>query len=155
MLLLFRPFNAGDYIVAAGEEGVVKKISLFYTILTTVDNKTVSIPNGSLMNANITNASFEDTRRVDLTFNISGSEPIQKVKATILKVIVESELAMADPAPQVEPVAGIPGGLQYTVRVWTETANYWALYFELMNEIPTALGNAGIAGPSTPVSVSK
>ena len=154
MLLVFRPFNVGDYIIAGGEEGTVKSISTFYTVLNTVDNKTVSIPNGTLMNSNISNCSSEDLRRVDLTFNIAGSEPIKKVQATIMKVIVASDKAMADPAPEVQPVAGIPGGLEYTVRVWCETADYWDLYFELMREIPTALGHAEIAGPSTPVKVS-
>ena len=103
MLLVFRPFNVGDYIMAGGEEGVVKSISTFYTVLNTVDNKEVSIP--------------------------------------------------ADPAPQVEPLEGIPGGLAYTVRVWCKSSDYWDVYFELMREIPTALGAAEISGPSTPVKV--
>ena len=153
MLLVFRPFNVGDYIIAGGEEGVVKSISTFYTVLNTVDNKTVSIPNGTLMNSNISNCSSEDLRRVDLTFNIAGSEPIKKVQATIMKVIVATDKAMADPAPEVQPLAGIPGGLEYTVRVWCKTADYWDVYFELMREIPTALGAAEISGPSTPVKV--
>ena len=154
MLLIFRPFNVGDYIIAGGEEGTVKSISTFYTVLTTVDNKTVSIPNGTLMNSNISNCSSEKLRRVDLKFNIAGSEPIKKVQATIMKVIVATDKAMADPAPEVQPVAGIPGGLEYTVRVWCKTEEYWDVYFELMREIPTALGHAGIQVPSTPVSVS-
>ena len=154
MLMIFRPFSVGDYIIAGGEEGVVKKISTFYTVLNTVDNKTVSIPNGALMNSNISNCSSEELRRVDLTFNIAGSEPIKKVQATIMKVVVATDKAMADPAPDVQPVAGIPGGLEYTVRVWCKSSEYWDVYFELMREIPTALGNAEIAGPSTPVRVS-
>ena len=154
MLMVFRPFNVGDYIIAGGEEGTVKSISIFYTVLNTVDNKTVSIPNGSLMNSNISNCSGEKLRRVDLKFNIAGSEPIKKVQATIMKVIVATDKAMADPAPDVQPVAGIPGGLEYTVRVWCKTEDYWDVYFELMREIPTALGNAEISGPSTPVKDS-
>ena len=153
MLMVFRPFSVGDYIIAGGEEGVVKSISTFYTVLNTVDNKAVSIPNGALMNSNISNCSSEDLRRVDLTFNIAGSEPIKKVQATIMKVIVATEKAMADPAPDVQPLAGIPGGLTYTVRVWCNSADYWDVYFELMREIPTALGSAEIPGPSTPVKV--
>ncbi len=153
MLLVFRPFNVGDYIIAGGEEGTVKSISTFYTVLNTVDNKEVSIPNGTLMNSNISNCSSEKLRRVDLAFNVAGSEPVQKVRSTIMKVVVDTDKAMADPAPQVEPLAGIPGGLTYTVRVWCTTADYWDVYFELMREIPTALGAAGIAGPSTPVKV--
>jgi small conductance mechanosensitive channel len=155
MLLIFRPFNVGDYIIAGGEEGTVKSISTFYTVLNTVDNKTVSIPNGTLMNSNISNCSGEKLRRVDLTFNVAGSEPIKKVQATIMKVIVATDKAMADPAPEVQPLAGIPGGLSYTVRVWCKTEEYWDVYFELMREIPAAMGSAGISGPSTPVSVTE
>ena len=153
MLLIFRPFNVGDYIIAGGEEGTVKSISTFYTVLTTADNKIVSIPNGTLMNSNITNCSTEDLRRVDLSFNIAGSEPVKKVQATIMKVVVATDKAMADPAPVVQPLTGIPGGLEYTVRVWCRTSEYWDVYFELMREIPAALNAAEISGPSTPVRV--
>ena len=134
MLLVFRPFNVGDYIIAGGD-------------------KEVSIPNGTLMNSNISNCSSEELRRVDLAFNVAGSEPVQKVRSTIMGVIVDTDKAMADPAPQVEPLEGIPGGLAYTVRVWCKSSDYWDVYFELMREIPTALGAAEISGPSTPVKV--
>lgn len=154
MLMIFRPFSVGDYVSAGGEEGVVKSINTFYTVLNTVDNKEVSIPNGTLMNSNISNFSSEPLRRVDLTFNIAGSEPVKKVQAAIMKVIVATDKAMADPAPDVEPLCGVPGGLQYTVRVWCKSEDYWNVYFELMREIPTALGSAEIAGPATPVKVS-
>ena len=154
MLLIFRPFRVGDYIVTCDAEGTVKEISLFYTVLNTIDNKVVSLPNGSVMNANITNVTAEETRRIDLKFNIAGNVPIRKVQATIMGVIIDTERAMADPAPMVEPFEPIPGGLTYVARVWVRSSEYWDVYFELMREIPTALGNAGIAGPSTPVSVS-
>lgn len=153
MLLIFRPFNVGDYVIAGGEEGTVKKISLIYTVLKTVDNKIISIPNGTMMNANITNASAEETRRVDLSFNVSGDVPVQKVRATIMDVIIKMDNTLASPAPEVQPVAGIPGGLTYAVRVWVESSDYWPVFNELMIEIPTALGAAEIAGPSTPIRV--
>ena len=155
MLMIFRPFSVGDYIIAGGEEGIVKSITTFYTVLNTVDNKTVSIPNGSLMNSNISNCSSEELRRVDLTFNIAGSEPVKKVQSTIMKVIAGTDKAVTDPAPDVQPLAGIPGGLEYTVRVWCKSSDYWDVYFRLMREIPAALGEAEIPGPSTPVKVSQ
>lgn len=153
MLLIFRPFNVGDYIIAGGEEGVVKSISTFYTVLNTVDNKEISIPNGSLMNSNISNCSSEELRRVDLKFNIAGANPVKKVQATIMGVIVDTDKAMADPAPAVEPFAPVSGGLEYTVRVWCKSSDYWDVYFELMREIPAALGEAGISGPASSVRV--
>ena len=154
MLLIFRPFSVGDYISTGTEEGTVRSISLVYTVLTTVDNRRVSIPNGSLMNSSISNASAEPLRRVDINFDIAGSESAEKVEKTMADVIAGSEKALGNPEPQVLPVASVPGGLTYTVRVWTKTADYWDVYGDLMKRIPAALNDAGIARPSTPVSVN-
>jgi len=155
MLLIFRPFSVGDYIVAGGEEGTVRSISLVYTVLTTVDNRRISIPNGSLMNSSISNASAEPLRRVDLNFDIAGSEDPDRVEKVIMDVIEGSDKALSEPAPQVLVTAGVPGGLTYTVRVWVKTAEYWDEYGYLMKGIPAALNAAKIARPSTPISVSK
>ena len=155
MLLIFRPFSVGDYIVAGGEEGTVRSISLVYTVLTTVDNRRVSIPNGNLMNSSISNASAEPLRRVDLNFDIAGSEDVDKVEKTLEDVIAKSGKALKEPASQVLITAGVPGGLTYTVRVWVKTADYWDEFGYLMKEIPSALNAANIARPSTPISVSK
>lgn len=155
MLLIFRPFSVGDYISAGGEEGTVKSISLVYTVLNTIDNRVISIPNGALMNSSIANATAEDLRRVDLNFDVAGSEPADKVEKVIREVIGKSEKALTDPEPQVVILGGVPGGLTYTVRVWVKTADYWDEYGELMKEIPAALNKAKVARPSTPISVSK
>lgn len=155
MLLIFRPFNVGDYIVAGGEEGTVRSISLVYTVLTTLDNRRISIPNGSLMNSNICNATVEELRRVDLNFDIAGSEDSDKVYKILVDVIEKTAWRLNKPAPQVLITAGVPGGLTYTVRVWVKTSNYWDEFGILMKEIPAALNAAGVARPSTPISVSK
>ena len=155
MLLIFRPFSVGDYISAGGEEGTVKKISLVYTVLNTIDNRLISIPNGALMNSSISNATAEDLRRVDLNFDVAGSEPADKVEKVIMDVIGKNEKALTDPAPQVIILGGVPGGLTYTVRVWVKTADYWDEYGELMRDIPAALNKAKIARPATPISVAK
>ena len=153
MLLIFRPFSVGDYISTGSEEGTVRSISLVYTVLTTIDNQRVSIPNGTLMNASIHNATVEPLRRVDLRFEVSGSEPIKKVEATIMSAVVASELALAKPEPQVLPFESVTDGLSYVVRVRVDTKNYWDLYNELMTSIPSALAEAGIKRPETPVRV--
>lgn len=155
MLLIFRPFSVGDYIVAGGSEGTVRSISLVYTVLTTIDNRRVSIPNGTLMNSNISNASAEPLRRVDLNFDIAGSEDSDKVEKILMDVVKKSDKALSEPAPQVLITAGVPGGLTYTIRTWVKTADYWDEYGYLMKEIPAALNAAKIARPSTPISVSK
>lgn len=155
MLLIFRPFAVGDYIVGAGEEGVVKEIGIFYTVLTTVDNKRVTIPNSALTGGNVTDVTAEPTRRVDLTFNVAGSVPIEEARKVMLGVMEANAKVLQDPAPFASPLCGVPGGLQYTVRAWCATADYWDVYFALMKEIPTALGENNIGGPSSPVAISK
>lgn len=155
MLLIFRPFSVGDYIIAGGEEGTVRTISLVYTVLTTIDNRRISIPNGNLMNSTICNATAEELRRVDLNFDIAGAEDADKVEKIMSDVINETEWALEKPEPQVLITAGVPGGLTYTVRVWVKTSKYWDEYGALMKGIPAALNEAGIARPSTPISVSK
>ena len=147
MLMTFRPFKIGDYVSAAGEEGIVKDLSLFYTTLDTLDNKQITIPNGSLMNSNVTNFSAEDIRRVDLTFNLTGAEDISKVQQIMLDTVATCDKALTDPAPFASPLEGVPGGLAYTLRVWTKNENYWDVYFDLMKKVPTALGEAGVGGP--------
>lgn len=155
MLLIFRPFSVGDYISAGGEEGVVRTISLVYTVLTTIDNRRISIPNGTLMNSTICNTTVEELRRVDLHFDIAGSEDSDKVEKIMADVIEKSEWKLDHPAPQVLITAGVPGGLTYTVRVWVKTSDYWNEYGALMKEIPAALNKAGVARPSTPISVNR
>jgi small conductance mechanosensitive channel len=155
MLLIFRPFSVGDYIIAGGEEGTVRSISLVYTVLTTIDNRRISIPNGTLMNSTVCNATAEQIRRVDLNFDIAGSEDADKVEKILFDVIDKTEWLLGQPAPQVLITAGVPGGLTYTVRVWVKTSDYWNEFGALMKEIPAALNKAGIARPSTPISVSK
>lgn len=155
MLLIFRPFSVGDYISTGTVEGTVRSISLVYTVLTTVDNRRVSVPNGNLMNSSISNATAETLRRVDLNFDIAGSEDADAVEKLMLDVIGKTEWALKEPAPQALITAGVPGGLTYTVRVWVKTTDYWDEYGALMKGIPAALNEAGIARPSAPVSISK
>lgn len=151
MIMIFRPFNVGDYISAAGEEGVVREIALFYTVLTTVDNKTVTIPNGSLMNANVVNFTREATRRVDLTFSCAKSENIQKVQNIMIGVMNKNALVLKDPAPFAQISGGTNEAMEFTVRAWTETANYWDTYFQLIQQIAEALGEAGVQAPAVRV----
>lgn len=146
MLLIFRPFSVGDYVIAADAEGVVKELNMFYTVIITTDNKTITVPNGNLMAGNITNLTRQELRRVDLSFNVSGGD-LEAARKVMLDQMAANEKVLADPAPQAEPLEGVPGGLAFTVRAWTKTENYWDVYFELMRAIPTALGEAGVGGP--------
>ncbi len=155
MLLIFRPFKVGDYIISGDNKGYVQSISLVYTKLLTFDNATIMIPNGTLMNSNIVNATVEETRRVDLSFDISGAEPSDKVRSVILDAVGKYSEVLSDPAPVVVAADTIPDGITYAVRVWVNTPDYWPVYEGLTEDIPAALNKAGIARPSMPVRIAQ
>ena len=154
MFFIFRPFRVGDFIVAGDHKGTVQSISLVYTTLLTFDNATVMIPNGTLMNSNIVNATAEKTRRVDLSFDISGSEPSDKVRSVILGAVGKYSQVLTDPAPAVVASGTVTDGITYAVRVWVNTPDYWAVYEGLTEDIPAALNGAGIARPAMPVRIN-
>ena len=144
MLMFFRPFNIGDYVSASGGEGVVKEITLFYTTLLTIDNKRITIPNGSLMNANIVNFTVEDKRRVDLVFSCAKGEDIDKVQDVMKAVMNANEKVEKDPAPFAQISGGTNEAMEFTVRAWCSSADYWDVYFALNHDITKALGEAGV-----------
>lgn len=135
MLLLFKPFKIGDFIDAGGTCGTVTDITVVYTIITTADNKVITIPNGTLTNSVIINYSVKDTRRVDLTFDASYDSDIDKVKEIIEGVIFSHELVLKDPEPFIRLSAHNASALTYTVRVWTKSADYWTVNFDLLEGV--------------------
>ena len=147
LILLFKPFKVGDYIEAAGGEGTVQEINVVYTVLLTVDNKRITVPNGSLTNAVIKNYSAEETRRVDLTFNTATECDIEKTRQVILDVIALHPLALKDPAPFVRLSAHKDSSLEFTVRIWTKGSDYWTVYFDMREAIEIAFAKAGIVTP--------
>ena len=151
MLMIFRPFNVGDYVSTAGAEGVVKEITLFYTIMTTIDNCRVIIPNGSLMNANVTNFSCEPQRRVDLVFSCAKGEDVKAVQQLMLDVMEKNPQILKDPAPFASLSGGTNESMEFTVRAWCESDDYWDVYFALTQDITVAMGNAGIHAPAVRV----
>ncbi len=148
MLLLFKPFKVGDFINAAGGEGWVKEINLFYTVLNTSDNKIISIPNGALMNANVTNVFTEELRRVDLTFGCAKGEDVAAVQQVMLDVMAADELVLDDPAPFARLSGGTNESMEFTVRAWCKSGDYWPVYFGLNESITQALGRAGVHAPA-------
>ena len=148
LIMLLRPFKVGDYVASAGEEGVVKEITLFYTTLLTVDNRRIIIPNGTLMNANVTNFSAEETRRVDLVFSCGKGENVQKVQDLMIGVMKKNSLVLKNPAPFAQLSGGTNEAMEFTVRAWSKTADYWDTYFQLTQQITEALGEAGVKAPA-------
>lgn len=147
MILLFKPFKVGDFIEASGETGVVTEISVVYTVLTTPDNKRITIPNGTLTNSVIENYSAEELRRVDLTFNTAYSCDIETVKSVINKVVASHPLALKDPAPFVRLSAHSDSSLTYTVRIWCKNENYWDVNFDIIESVKKAFDENGIEIP--------
>ena len=148
LLMILRPFKVGDYVDAGGASGFVHSINLFYTVILTIDNKRVTVPNGNLMNANVTDYTAEPKRRVDLVFACAKSEKPAEIQQCILDAVANSKYALQDP----EPFARISGGtnesMEFTVRVWCNTEDYWDLYFELNQIIVEAFAAKGVQAPA-------
>ena len=155
MLVIFRPFKVGDYVEAAGVAGFVKEINLFYTVLNTVDNCRINVPNGSLMNTNVTDYSAEETRRVDLSFACAKSESPAAIQNLILEAISANEKVLQDPAPFARLSGGTNEAMQFTARAWCKTADYWDVYFDLTQAVTEKLGENGVQAPAMRVISSK
>lgn len=155
MLVIFRPFKVGDYVEAAGVSGFVKEINLFYTVLNTVDNCRINVPNGSLMNTNVTDYSAEETRRVDLSFACAKSESPAAIQSLILEVLSAHEKVLQDPAPFARLSGGTNEAMQFTARAWCKTADYWDVYFDLTQAVTEKLGENGVQAPAMRVISSK
>ncbi len=153
MILIFKPFKLGDYVVGAGSEGVVKDISIFYTTLLTLDNKKVLIPNGDLMNATVTNYTAEEIRRVDVDYKITNDANAEQVKRVLLEACAATEGVLADPAPFARMSNVDDDTYIFTVRGWTLTANYWDTYFNLVEKCSKALQDNGIDDPEERIVV--
>ena len=155
MLVIFRPFKVGDFVEASGVTGTVKEITLFYTVLNTVDNCRINVPNGALMNANVIDYSAEATRRVDLTFASAKSENPKKIQDLMLDVMGQNEKVLKDPAPFARVSGGTNEAMQFTVRAWCKTEDYWDVYFDLTQAITEKLGENGVQAPAVRVISEK
>ena len=147
MILFFRPFKVGDFIEASGETGIVQEITVVYTVLLTLDNKRITIPNGGLTNSVIKNYSSEELRRVDLTFNVAYGSDVEQVKELIGKLAAAHPLALKEPAPFVRLSAHGDSALTFTTRVWCKNADYWDVYFDLTEGVKKAFDEKGIQIP--------
>ena len=153
MILIFKPFKVGDYINSTGAEGTVQNITFFYTTIATVDNKRVLVPNGDLMNANVTNFSAEPNRRVDLDFKITNDIDAQVVKSVLLGAANATPGVLQDPAPFARLTAVDDDTYIFTVRAWCLTDSYWDVYFDLIEACSKALRDNGIDDPEERIAV--
>ncbi len=153
LMLILKPFKAGDYVKVGDAEGTVQTVGVFYTELTTPDNRHVSLPNSSLTNTAIVNYTREGTRRLDVAFGVSYGTDMDQVFQVLMDVVRRGQGVLGDPAPAVHLTECADSSLKFTVRLWCKTADYWDLYFYLMEEGKRALDRAGIEIPYPQVDV--
>ena len=132
-LLITKPFGAGDLVDIGANTGLVKTVGMFYTVLDTLDNRVVSIPNSDVTGASVVNYSRNPLRRVDMTFNASYDDSTEAVRAAILEAAKADPKILADPAPFIVIGQYKESSVEYIVRVWCKNADYWDVYFG-MNE---------------------
>ena len=142
-LLYTKPFGSGDYVEIAGEAGTVSEIGMTYTKLVTPDNKLIFIPNKSVVSADIVNYSDTGTRRVELKINVSYETPSEKVFAALLET-AQVPGVMADPAPFVALAAFKDSTVEYTLRVWTKTEDYWTVSFAMNEKVRKCFDAHGV-----------
>lgn len=154
IILFTKPFSKGDYITASGIEGIVEEIKILSTALKTNDNKVIFIPNGMVAGGTITNFSREEKRRVDLTFGISYESDFKAAIDTVKEVIGAHELILKEEDCFVRVSGLADSAVIITVRVWTKTADYWTVHFDLIEQVKTAFDEKGIEIPYSKVDVN-
>jgi len=153
LLISFKPFKAGDFVEVAGTAGVVEEVHIFSTQLKTPDNKTVIIPNGSITSGTITNYSAKPTRRIDLVIGVGYSADLKQTKSILTDIVTRHELILKDPAATIAVSELADSSVNFVVRPWVKTENYWPVYFDLMENIKIELDQAGIEIPFPQLSV--
>ncbi len=147
LIVIFRPFTIGDYVNIGGDEGVVEEVGLFHTILRTLDNRIIFIPNSSITNNSIFNFTREDKRRVDIVFGIGYEDDLKKAKELILKIARENEKVLKEPEPQVVVLELGDNSVNLQVRAWVRPSDYWDVYFYLMENVKLEFDKNGISIP--------
>ena len=155
LLLIFKPYKIGDFIEAQGEMGTVKEIEIFTTKLNTPDNKEVIIPNGAPSNGNITNYSTEKTRRIDITMGVSYDADIKQAKDLLMKILTDNPKVLKDPAPMILLGELADSSVNFKMRPWVLSDDYWDVYFEVMEASKIELDKAGIEIPYPQMDIHK
>ncbi|MDE5420244.1 mechanosensitive ion channel [Labilibaculum sp. DW002] len=155
MILIFKPFKVGDVLEAQGYLGVVQEIQLFNTILLSLDNKTIIIPNGGLSTGSMVNYSTQPTRRVDMTFGIGYTDDIDKAKGILDGLLANHESVLKDPAHFIAVSELADSSVNFTVRAWVNAADYWTVFFFMQETVKKEFdkNNIGIPFPQRDVHV--
>jgi small conductance mechanosensitive channel len=147
LLIIFRPFKAEDYIEGGGVAGTVEEINIFTTQLRTPDNKTIIIPNSKIYGDNITNYSAKDTRRVDLVVGVGYGDDLKKVRTVLEDIVAKEGRVLADPATKIAVLELADSSVNFVVRPWVKTQDYWDVYFDLTEAVKTRFDEEDISIP--------
>ena len=147
MLIIFRPFKVGDFIDAGGVAGIVEEIQIFSTQMRSGDNKQIIVPNGQIMGSTITNFSTKPTRHVDLVIGVSYSDDLQKVRSVLEDILAKDERILPDPAPTIGVLELGDSSVDFAVRPWVNSGDYWPVFFELQETIKIRFDQEGISIP--------
>lgn len=153
IILVFKPFKVGDYIDGNNVSGTVKEIQIFHTILSTVDNRIIYVPNGSLSSNAIVNYSKQDMRRAEWTFGVEYGEDFEKVKAVLERIIAADTRILKDPAPFIGLGALSASSVDIKVRAWAKTDDYWGVYFDMNRVVYETFNKEGIGFPFPQLTV--
>ncbi|MBG0790845.1 MAG: mechanosensitive ion channel [Desulfovibrionaceae bacterium] len=147
MLIMLGLFKRGDFVTVAGESGTVAEVNIFNTVLTTPDNRVITVPNSAVLGGTITNVTARDTRRVDLVFGIGYGDDLLKAKQFLEKIVSEEPRVLSDPAPQIEVLELADSSVNFVVRPWCKTSDYWGVYFALTEKVKLVFDMEGISIP--------
>ncbi len=147
MIIIFRPIKVGDYVEAGGTAGVVEEVSIFTTRFRDVDNLEIIVPNGAIISGVITNYNAKTTRRLDLTFGVSYHDDIRLVKDILLAAIAADQRILAEPAPVVAVRDLGESAVNFVVRPWVKTDDYWDVRFALTEDVKLRFDAAGVTIP--------
>lgn len=156
IILVFKPFKVGDFIVACGESGTVSEINMFYTVLKTPDNKTVSIPNGSISNSSMQNLSTENMRRVDITVTVDFDANVEGIQALLKQIAANNPLVDSAYTAPFAPITGYSErGVDISLRAWVKGEDYWTVFFQLNEAINEGFEKYGVKFALPKVEVRK
>ena len=147
LIVIFRPYRVGDWVEAAGISGSVEQVQILTTMLKTGDNKQIIVPNSQIMNSIITNYSANDTRRIDMIVGVSYSDDLDKVRKTLEELVASDERILKDPACTIAVSELADSSVNFVVRPWASTADYWSVKFDLTEAVKKRFDKEGISFP--------
>lgn len=147
MIILFRPYRVGDYVEAGGTSGTVDEVQIFNTVMNTPDNKRVIVPNAQITSDTIVNYSINDRRRIDMVFGVSYADDMRKVREIIEEVLAAENRILSEPAPTIGVLELADSSVNFAVRPWVNTADFWPVKFALQEAMKRRFDDVGISIP--------